>query len=565
MDAVAFYLRSLQNQLMTSNDADIEDRIRKVKCDEGKPKCHRCESTGRKCDGYGPLFRNKSPAERSPLLTESSSHSNVSSSPTPEFRAPTSLIPATPSINGNLGSLDESRSLEYFRLRTIPQLSGFLESKFWSYYVLQMAASEPTIRHAVVAIGSLHERFETGDSSILRSSLDKLEGGFALQQYLQAIGRLIGPLSKQSQQSLDVALTACVLFTCFDVRRASLFACSSLTYTQALRGHHGSALNHVSNGIKMLREIQGEEDPSQGPPKALDVSRSPYLPYDTFHVLFSRFDSQSLMLGIDNGTTSFHASEEVEPGFSDTIPLRFSTLLEARNSLDYLTRSYNRFYSTVRDNIVPGGDQDAQRRKFLSKLNCWLIAFDEFILTSPGFDNKDRYAIKILRLQYLIGTMFLATTEPYNEMMWDSDNELSSRVTDLAAQIVEEFRMLYGLNGKCTPIFSLDTGFTSILFHVARRCRDPLIRRKAIGILQRSPRQDGVWDGVLAARVAERVVQLEEGDAEVRSCTDIPYEARIKGMDVKWDMQTRRACFIYSKQAKLIEDDDDATREIISW
>lgn len=28
-------------------------KIRKVKCDEGRPCCHRCQSTGRICEGYG--------------------------------------------------------------------------------------------------------------------------------------------------------------------------------------------------------------------------------------------------------------------------------------------------------------------------------------------------------------------------------------------------------------------------------------------------------------------------------------------------------------------------------
>lgn len=28
-------------------------RIRKVKCDEGRPACERCVTTGRVCDGYG--------------------------------------------------------------------------------------------------------------------------------------------------------------------------------------------------------------------------------------------------------------------------------------------------------------------------------------------------------------------------------------------------------------------------------------------------------------------------------------------------------------------------------
>src|SRR5271170_3044775 len=30
-------------------------RIRQIKCDERKPRCERCTSTGRNCDGYDPL------------------------------------------------------------------------------------------------------------------------------------------------------------------------------------------------------------------------------------------------------------------------------------------------------------------------------------------------------------------------------------------------------------------------------------------------------------------------------------------------------------------------------
>ena len=114
-------------------------------------------------------------------------------------------------------SLEESRSFEYFQIRTIPQLSGYFKSPFWSRYVLRTAIEEPSIRHAVIALGSLHERFEAGDPSVLKSNLDRLEGGFALQQYIKAIGKLIGPLSHENHQSLDIALTACVLFICFEV------------------------------------------------------------------------------------------------------------------------------------------------------------------------------------------------------------------------------------------------------------------------------------------------------------------------------------------------------------
>jgi hypothetical protein len=39
--------------------AYIVHRIRRIKCDEGKPSCFRCTSTGRKCDGYLPIPATK--------------------------------------------------------------------------------------------------------------------------------------------------------------------------------------------------------------------------------------------------------------------------------------------------------------------------------------------------------------------------------------------------------------------------------------------------------------------------------------------------------------------------
>ena len=49
------------------------------------------------------------------------------------------------------------------------------------------------------------------------------------------------------------------------------------------------------------------------------------------------------------------------------------------------------------------------------------------------------------------------------------------------------------------------------VFLVAIRCRDPFIRRRAITLLLRERRREGVWDSFAAARVAAEIVNLEEG------------------------------------------------------
>lgn len=121
------------------------------------------------------------------------------------------------SIFQTQGSNEERRCFDFFLNRTTSQLSGFWVSDFWGCFILQAAHHQPAIRHAVLALGSLHERFEAGDRSVVSPIWDKGEGGFALQQYNQAIQQLIKPTS-EGEQAIDVCLIACLLFACFEVK-----------------------------------------------------------------------------------------------------------------------------------------------------------------------------------------------------------------------------------------------------------------------------------------------------------------------------------------------------------
>ena len=75
----------------------------------------------------------------------------------------------------------------------------------------------PAIKHAVIALASLHERFENNDQSILSSNYDLFQGGYALQQYNRAIIQLTKPPTNGEEQPIDVFLVACILFACFEV------------------------------------------------------------------------------------------------------------------------------------------------------------------------------------------------------------------------------------------------------------------------------------------------------------------------------------------------------------
>jgi hypothetical protein len=96
--------------------------------------------------------------------------------------------------------------------RTSPQLAGFFGSDFWERLILQAAYHESAVRHAIVAIGSVHEQFEH------QTAMVDVNRVFALEQYNLAIRGLLVPLSQSGKRGVDVCLISCILFTCFEVR-----------------------------------------------------------------------------------------------------------------------------------------------------------------------------------------------------------------------------------------------------------------------------------------------------------------------------------------------------------
>ena len=98
------------------------------------------------------------------------------------------------------------------------------------------------------------------------------------------------------------------------------------------------------------------------------------------------------------------------------------------------------------------------------------------------------------------------------------------------------------------------------------KCRHPVIRRKAVSLLYTAPRQEGVWDSILTARVAERLIGIEEaGLGTVVSCEDVPDWARISDVEVKFDLHGRLGTVKYSRQRSPLEKVRDTVMESVRW
>ena len=173
-------------------------RTRRVKCDETRPECVRCQKSGRKCDGYAvsvkgppqPLAPRSQPLlirpHNQPLGGEMNHH--FMSLFANQQSVPSFSISRSPSIP----LLHDETEAHYFQIyceRTATKIGGYWENGIWSRLIIQVCHQEPFARHAVVSVGALDLAMEYQTLQSRPSADDQGEYAdnphhqFALQQY----------------------------------------------------------------------------------------------------------------------------------------------------------------------------------------------------------------------------------------------------------------------------------------------------------------------------------------------------------------------------------------------
>lgn len=246
-----------------------------MKCDEVKPSCYACTSTGRTCDGYEPTLE----------------------APSDPSSAAVGALSQSLSV-GFLGTEKELQSFYFFRLKTAPQLSGFLGGEFWERLLLQAALQEPSIRHSVLALGSMHANLEQDHGLIVQRNANGWTDTFALKNYSHAINILMEPPVEKGRQAIDLCLICSLLFACFEVSISRIQHIATTHCQQTMQNNYGSAITHVQSGMKILSEINYDEEYHQHQHDILRVSKIPYASIEMLQEMFVRLDNQATQVGL---------------------------------------------------------------------------------------------------------------------------------------------------------------------------------------------------------------------------------------------------------------------------
>jgi hypothetical protein len=139
----------------------------------------------------------------------------------------------------DLNSTQEQEAFHFFKHHTAGELSGFIDSTFWQFEVLQASHTLPAIRHAIIAMAAMHRKFIVARMPVLPDDRPDGQLQFALLQSNRSIQELRKLTTRKSTSDSMAMMTACILFYCL--------AC--------FQGHQKIALDHLRHGLMILHEV----------------------------------------------------------------------------------------------------------------------------------------------------------------------------------------------------------------------------------------------------------------------------------------------------------------------
>lgn len=154
--------------------------------------------------------------------------------------------------------------------------------------------------------------------------------------------------------------------------------------------------------------------------------------------------------------------------------------------------------------------------------------------------DQERKAAVVLKAHHLVAEILSNVHLSMGEIEWDKFQDRFQAIVDLAAASLDGSQRsdasvidatwstsgVFVSSANATLSFSL--GIIDPLYEVVARCRDPVLRRRAMELLATQPRQECMWSSWSAWKVGKFLMRLEEDGMEALStAADISAETRV--------------------------------------
>ncbi|RDW76147.1 hypothetical protein BP5796_06968 [Coleophoma crateriformis] len=464
-------------------------RLRRVKCDESRPVCQNCVKAQRVCD-YHAIRRFVAVDFQEPQL--------------PSAQMALCISP---------GTSQERRAFDLFQNSTSIELSGLFAPDFWQQSVLQLGQGSKCLRHAIVAISSIHERFAQGTDmscQIIRVAKDP-QYMFAVKQYNAAIRELYTALAN-NDCAPEVMLSCCMLFICFE----------------SFRGSPSTAMMHLQSGLQAIQAWKKGDlstrmkltDPTTRQILGLAARLGPQL---------TNID----MLDIEDfGATEVDIIQQSGDIFEGLANLsiydpgdRFNSFEEARDEFNHIVNMELCYFYQINPLYTPTTHDPNKLpnllKETLFRFNNWASAFEELCADQSRRMTSEDIATRLfLQVQYkftiiLINCIFMPNTEGFSSEEIDAYFLAWTPQFRECLELIEELISLSQQSMKKNSTrrnstFHPEVGIIAPLFLLGLGARDPYVRRRTMELLKSEKRREGTWDSETCWKVLDFIVTNEK-------------------------------------------------------
>ena len=368
--------------------------------------------------------------------------------------------------------------------------SGAFDKKFWRDFVLQVATHEPAVRQGVIALGSFCPHILAGSELEERSSCGCAGCVQGFKAYNKAINMIASP--NFSRSNIHVALLTCLLFIGIEMMRGS--------------EQHVIAL--ATSGLKLMAEDE--------------TALSSTLVEQSLLPAFTRIRLCSALFTHTIDHIPKAAVERVMQRVHDPRPMTieelrdslFSIMAEALEMIHFVTR-FKRNFDTGNKRMLT---IEQERDYWMVMGDAWFAKFTEWeadqnLRASQMSDeakSESAYMIALLKCYHLASDIWLKTVLSHSQLVYQQYEAAFTALLDAAASVLEAPLMSQTYSASSFTPFTFEMGLLPPLYFVSYRCRSPILRRRAISLLELVPTSEATWDKSIHIALAKRIMEVEE-------------------------------------------------------
>ena len=484
-----------------------------MKCDETQPECRRCITARFVCRGYKDIFVPSNAAvERSQVIP---------SQATP-ILAPSWPLPVAPSDDGG------AELFEFYRHELGSRLGGALEFEFWERLVLQLGRTEPAIHHGLAALSATFQLVNFSRSYQSGTRVHLLRES-SLKYYNAAL--LATQQRTEADDSELVALVTCLLFLCIEF----------------VHGNVPRSLDLLPHGLGILRRYLHRSEEARSSSEASIIRQ-------TITPVYERLIVLSALFGQKLAPLQTHFIEALKPVQGD-----FAALLSLRDDLYHiateavkLAKSAESWRKGQNFDEVHLNELAVEKDNLLETAQIWLSALWKCL---NAFDELPSREEQLKRTLLMWHACVMSRLQSALER---SHSCFETHLTHFSS-IVENAERLQEATGYTTSEteLSFEMGSLPPLYHVATKCRFPIVRARALTLMRRSPRREGLWDRDELIAIATRVAELEDCGSTDEQSGSAPVVARVYGISIHQERPSNFVKATFSRPAK----EQDIARE----